>query len=123
MSMIFAPGETDPYRNPELAFAARRDLFPAEVTVTVTPTATAPTTTAVTFAKTRVIIGAEDIYVFSDGPRGPVLVFYDRMDDLDLPTVTTTEATLTVTPTNGCGCGSRLRGFRPFGSLTYLPTR
>ncbi len=110
MSMIFDPGATEPYRNPDIRFAARNDLFPAEVSVN-----------GITFAKTRVLIGAEDIYVFSDGPRGPVLVFYDRLDDLDLPTVVTTQTTLTVTPTNGCGCGSRLRGFRPFGALTYLP--
>lgn len=116
MSMIFDPGATEPYRNPDLRVAARRDLFPAEVTVTIPDTPA-----AVTFPKTRVIIGAEDIYVFSDGPRGPVLVFYDRLDDIDLPTVVTSDTTLTVTPTNGCGCGSRLRGFRPFGALTYLP--
>ncbi len=115
------------------------DLFPAEVSFTG-PDGSQPgalPSAVMTLPKCRVLIGLDSVYVFIDGPRGPVLAFYDDLPadaaaytgDLVSGFVVTPPSSastgigsLTVRPTNACGCGSRLRGFRPFGRISYVPS-
>lgn len=143
LAPVFSPHEQEKFSSPA-SYAVRFDLFPAEVSFTGPADPTTGAATAVmTMPKCRVLIGEADMYVFIDGPRGPVLVFYDLVSDTpdavtgtnvlgDLQTGFTITpsspeltgiATVTARPTNGCGCGSRLRGFRPFGVLRYIPSR
>ena len=129
----FTPHQQERWESPQSSYAVRHDLFPAEVAFT------GPGGLSVmTLPKCRVLIGVDSVYVFIDGPRGPVIAFYDELpaDPADaytgdlmtgftvLPShpEQTGVITFTVRPTNACGCGSRLRGFRPFGRLSYVPS-
>jgi hypothetical protein len=129
----FTPHEQEHFSDPATTFAARHDLFPAEVCF-VADTDSHPGATAadIMLPKCRVLIGVSEVYVFTDGPRGPVLAFYDELAEVSGDARTGFAITpanpgihavrsLTVAPTNRCGCGSRLRGFRPFGRISYVP--
>lgn len=132
----FTPHEQERFSppDPNAAYGVRFDLFPAEVSFLPPATDGAPSA-LMTFPKCRVLIGTESVYVFIDGPRGPVCAFVDHYDAEtltgDLPVGfeldpaspdLTGVGHLSIRPTNACGCGSRLRGFRPFGRLSYIPS-
>ncbi len=137
LTPFFNPGAQESFSDPTRILAVHYDLFPAEVhfqaDLTNHPGATA---SAIMLPKCRVLISPDAVYVFTDGPRGPVLAFYDTLaPDNSLaqtptkgylltpasPTLTDVSA-ISVEPTNRCGCGSRLRGYRPFGRISYVPT-
>lgn len=132
----FTPHAQERWETQPSSYGVRHDLFPAEVSFL-----DLDGTAAMTLPKCRVLIGVSDVYVFIDGPRGPVLAFYDELtpdgpdgevavhgdrtsgfEVLPLNIVATGVSHITVRPTNACGCGSRLRGFRPFGRLSYIPS-
>ena len=128
----FTPNDQERFSDPERTVGVLHDLFPAEVSFRA---ATIPGATAadVVLAKCRVLIAPDAVYVFTDGPRGPILAFFDQTASFtgSLQTgFTLTPAnpglhqvqSLTAAPTGRCGCGSRLRSFRPFGRISYIPS-
>lgn len=125
---VFTLDTSVPFSRPDITLAVRHDLFPAEVTFTPAHEAA-----AITMPKCRVLVTLDAVFVFTDGPRGPSLVFYDRLDDIDganatgftfVPSTPAVHdvATVAALPTNRCGCGSRLRGARLFGRISYVPS-
>lgn len=129
----FTPHSQEHFSEPGLTVQARLDLFPSEVTFTTTSEAGA---SALQLPKCRTIVTPTEVFVFTDGPRGPVLAFYDGLAPGTQPEPTPTKGYLltpdnpgthqvtqiSVEPTNRCGCGSRLRGYRPFGRISYVPS-
>jgi len=126
----FTPNDQERFSDPERTVGVLHDLFPAEVTAQPILGATAAD---VVLAKCRVLIAPDAVYVFTDGPRGPILAFFDQTASFtgSLQTgFTLTPAnpglhqvqSLTAAPTGRCGCGSRLRSFRPFGRISYIPS-
>lgn len=85
------------------------------------------------YPQTRVVITADRIYAWADGPpgEGPVLVLDSRLDAIAGRNTTGWTVTLSdgreafVKRGQGCACGSRLRGFRPFPQglvqMAWLP--
>lgn len=133
---FFDPGATEHFTDPARTVAVLRDLFPAEVTFYANTDAhPGASASAITLPKCRTLISPDEVYVFTDGPRGPVLAFYDTITEPPTSTPTkgyvlnpanpyqTDVSSIQVEPTNRCGCGSRLRGYRPFGRISYIPSR
>lgn len=141
LTPFFNPGAIEHFTDPEHSLAVLHDLFPAEVCFSATPLPPADghggaQAANITLPKCRVLISPDAVYVFADGPRGPVLAFYDELDPAAPPVQTATKgydltpanpgthsvSAVSVEPTNRCGCGSRLRGYRPFGRISYIPS-
>jgi len=74
------------------------------------------------------------LYVFSDGPQGPGLlfsapydpnlIFGDSKTGFDVyagvsPANPTIASVVSVRPYANCGCGSKLRGLRPFSTMRH----
>ena len=133
LSPLFLPNAEEHFTSPEDAVTVWHDLFPAEVTFTITPVGDPDAgATALTLPKCRVLIGPSGAFVFIDAPRGPALAFFDTISpgslagewragyDLTPATLLDIE-NVEIRPTNRCGCGSRLRGYRPFGRISFSP--
>lgn len=129
----YAPHAVDHYTDPAASVEVWYDLFPSEVAFVSFDPATGPS--ELTLPKCRTLIGPSGVYVFTDGPRGPVLAFYDAIDPnllrgalstgFDVVPVSpgiTGVTDVRIRPTSACGCGSRLRGYRPFGRIAHRPT-
>lgn len=130
---FFLPHAEEAFSAPETTVSVWHDLFPAEVSFTISPVGSPDASTSqLTLPKCRVLIGPEGVFVFIDAPRGPALAFYDTVAEgslsgewrtgYDLAPATLLDIeSVQIRPTNRCGCGSRLRGYRPFGRISYAP--
>ena len=102
------------------------DLFPANVDIP-----------GQSFSKVRatfVYAPMPMLYIWSDGPRGPGLLFsapydpnhiygdnasgFDVYAGLD-PAAPTIASVVSVRPHGNCGCGSRLKTLRPFSTMRH----
>lgn len=127
----------------------RADVFPA--ILTVSPPAAPPADSLAPLhpdsrriERVRVVVTLDAVFVFQDDPRGPQLIFSERLHSYAPPPPpnrtqraipnsktpprqatlqTDSGKTLAFYRDGSCGCGSRLKGFNPFDSITTYAAR
>jgi hypothetical protein len=105
-----------PHQQVRGAVAVRADVFPAEVTFSFMGKRQ---------SKARAILTADSVLVLTDGTTGPVVLYENRLEDVQFTsrtsvTATTADGEVTITRGGGCGCGSRLRSYRPFARTVRM---